>query len=101
MTADLLALIALHFACADITAERQPSSSEMAQCSVIYEEIKLAFVPGVSAKNYAGLSQKEQTAVSLAGYVAFSDWRDQNVDMVAHLERVARGEEDLRAPKDL
>lgn len=102
MTADLLALIVLHFACADMSVSKQTTTSaERQRCSTIYEGIKLAFVPGVSARNYAGLSDAEQVAVNRAGYAAFNKWRVANSDTVLHLERVARGEETLKAPKDL
>lgn len=101
MSSELLILIVLHFACADLTETQRPTLSEVEHCQAIYDDIKLAFVPGVSPDNYAGLSAEEKAAVNSAGFHAFSEWRERNADTVSHLRRVARGEESLKAPDDL
>ncbi len=95
MKTELLILIVTHFACSDIADERTMTPPEMAYCSAIYQEMKLGFVPGVSPSNYAGLSPKEKAAVNQAGFLAYRAWIDENPLMVGHLERVARGEEQL------
>lgn len=96
MSPDLLVLIVLHFACVDLTETQVPTQSEVEQCHAIHDRIKLAFVPGVSSENFAGLSNHEKAAVHAAGYLAFSDWRNANSETVLHLQRVARGEEPLK-----
>lgn len=101
MTTELLALIAVHFACAQMSEAHQMTQTEIEHCNAVYDNVKLAFVPGVSAKNYAGLSVAEKSTVNTAGYLAFSTWRDENAPIVEHLERVARGQEQLKAPEDL
>ena len=95
MTTELLALIAAHFACADIAEQRRMSFDEIQYCSGVYKEIKLAFVPGVDADDFANLTQDEQIAVNKSGYLAFIDWRRRCPEMVSHLEAVARGEAEL------
>ncbi|MEM9425311.1 MAG: hypothetical protein AAGA06_01285 [Pseudomonadota bacterium] len=95
MTTKLLTLIITHFACSDIAAVRPLSQNEVLYCSAIYQEIKLAFVPGVDPKSYASLPLAEQHGVNKEGYLAFRAWRIDNPETVEHLERVARGEAKL------
>ena len=95
MTTELLALVAAHFACADIAEQRRMSFDEIQYCSGVYKEIKLAFVPGVDAEDFANLTRDEQIAVNKSGYLAFIDWRRRCPEMVSHLEAVARGEAEL------
>lgn len=95
MTTKLLSLIVAHIACADVAEQRQLSLAEVNYCSAIYQEIKLAFVPGVDPEDYVGLSLAEQHAVNKQGYLAFREWRIDNPATVRHLERVARGEAEL------
>lgn len=95
MTTELLALIAAHFACTEIAEQRRLSLDEVQYCRGVYEDIKLAFVPGVDAQDFANLSQDERIAVNKMGFLAFIDWRRKNPMMVRHLEAVARGEAKL------
>ena len=101
MTTELLTLIAVHFACSQMSDTHLMTQTEIEHCTAVYDNVKLSFVPGVSARNFAELSVAEKSAVNTAGYLAFSAWRDANADTVAHLQRVARGEEALKAPEDL
>ena len=95
MTTELLALVAAHFACADIAEQRRMSFDEIQYCNGVYKEIKLAFVPGVDAEDFANLTRDEQIAVNKSGYLAFIDWRRRCPAMVSLLEAVARGEAEL------
>lgn len=95
MTNELLTLIVAHIACADMSVERQLSIDEVRHCSAIYQEIKLAFVPGVDSRSYLQLSAEEQHAANMEGYMAFHEWRVDNPGTLRHLERVARGEIEL------
>ncbi|WP_413720898.1 hypothetical protein [Silicimonas sp. MF1-12-2] len=95
MTTELLVLIAAHFACADIAEQRRMSFDEIQYCSGVYKEIKLAFVPGVDAEDFANLTRDEQISVNKSGFLAFIDWRRRCPAMVSHLEAVARGEAEL------
>lgn len=95
MTTKLLSLIVAHIACADVAAKRPLSMAEVDYCSAIYQEIKLAFVPGVDPGSYAALSVEEQHAINKQGYLAFHAWRTDNPGTLRHLERVARGEVEL------
>jgi hypothetical protein len=95
MTTKLLSLIVAHIACADVAEQRQLSMAEVDYCSAVYQEIKLAFVPGVDPDHYAALSLAEQHAVNKRGYLAFHAWRTDNPGTLRHLERVARGEVEL------
>lgn len=93
----LLTLFVAHFACT-ITAEaRTLSAEEVAQCSAVYHEIKLSFVPDIDAGAYQTLSPTEKAAANREGYLAFVAWRTANPDLVTHLEEVARGEATLAA----
>lgn len=92
MTQELLALIVAHIVCADTAQERYLSMHEVQYCNAIYQEIKLAFVPGVDAAAYVTMSTREQHAVNMEGYLAFHTWRIDNPSTIRHLERVARGE---------
>lgn len=96
MTSELLALIAAHFACTEIAIHRPMSADEVRGCAAVYQEVKLAFVPGVSARDYRELTLEERMAVSRAGFAAFLSWRDENPETVRHLVAVARGQEELR-----
>ena len=96
MTSELLALIAAHFACTNIAIQRPMTLDEARHCAGVYQEVKLAFVPGVDADAYAGLSHRERFAVSQAGYLAYRNWHSANPDTVRHLKHVARGEAELR-----
>ncbi len=95
MTNELLSLIVGYLACGHIAEERYLTPQEVQYCSVIYQEIKLAFVPGVDPRVYLELSPKEQHAVNKEGFIAFYTWRQDNPDTIAFLERVARGEIEL------
>ena len=95
MTNELLSLIVGYFACAQAAEERYLTPEEVKMCSIVYQEMKLAFVPGVDAEDYVELSPREQHAVNSAGYTAFYTWRQDNPDRVAYLERVAKGEIEL------
>ena len=95
MTNELLSLIVGYLACGQIAEERFLSPQEVQYCSVIYQEIKLAFVPGVDARAYYELSPSEQHAVNTKGFTAFYAWRQDNPETVSYLERVARGEVEL------
>ncbi|MEQ9037895.1 MAG: hypothetical protein RIE24_06035 [Silicimonas sp.] len=95
MTSELLALIATHFACADIADQRMMNVDEVRTCGAVYQQIKIAFVPGVDARDFAQLSLQERVAVNKAGFLAFLDWRRAHPEMVRHLESVARGEVEL------
>lgn len=97
MTTELLILIAAHFACTDIAVERPMNLDEARHCASVYDEVKLSFVPGVSASDYRRLDPGERSAVSKAGFLAFYQWRAENPEMVRHLVAVARGEEALKA----
>ena len=97
MTTKLLTLIVAHIACGDVAEDRRLSMDEVTYCSAIYQEIKLAFVPGVDPQAYVGMSVAEQHAVNKQGYIAFRAWRIDNPGTVRHLERVARGEAELGA----
>lgn len=95
MTNELLTLIVMHFACAELASERPLSQGEVETCGAVYETIKLAFVPGVSHADYRTLVLEDRIAVSQAGFLAFLEWRKSNPDLVHHLESVARGEAQL------
>lgn len=96
MTSELLALIAIHFACTETAIHRPLTEDEVHGCAAVYQEVKLAFVPGVSVTDYQGLNLRERMAVSKAGFLAFLAWREDNPETVRHLVAVARGEEELR-----
>lgn len=95
MTNHLLALIAAHFACSDISETRQMSWPEIHMCNAVYEDIKLEFVPGMDRATYRGLSSADKVAVNRQGFEAFHDWRVKNPGMVTLLENVAKGEAQL------
>ena len=95
MTNELLSLIVGYIACGQIAEERFLRPNEVQYCSVVYQEIKLAFVPGVDPKQYFELSPSEQHEVNTAGFTAFYAWRQDNPETMAFLERVARGEVQL------
>ena len=92
MTSELTALIILHFACANISAERPLSAQEFHTCSAIYQEIKLAFVPDVDTQRYIQMTAEDRARVNREGFQQFYRWRQDNPATVDHLERVARGE---------
>lgn len=92
MTDHLLALIAAHFACADISETRQMSWSEVHFCNAINQDIKLEFVPGIDRDAFRALSIEDRFAVSQQGFQAFITWRTENPDRVAYLQNVAKGE---------
>jgi len=97
MTSELTALIILHFACANISAERPLSAQalsaqEFHTCSAIYQEIKLAFVPDVDTQRYIQMTAEDRARVNREGFQQFYQWRQDNPATVNHLERVARGE---------
>ncbi|MEM7720596.1 MAG: hypothetical protein AAF222_15470 [Pseudomonadota bacterium] len=95
MTNELLTLIVTHIACSNMAAERPLSIQEVQYCSAVYQEIKLAFVPGLDRAGYTQLAAQQQHSVNLEGYRAFYKWRVENPSTVQHLERVARGEREL------
>ncbi|MEM9844519.1 MAG: hypothetical protein AAF965_06940 [Pseudomonadota bacterium] len=95
MTNEILTLIVAHFACADLAIERPLTVSEAQYCGAVYQQVKLAFVPGVTSEDFVELSAAERHAVSMSGYRAFYTWRTENPDRVSFLERVARGETTL------
>lgn len=95
MTNELLHLITVFFACEELAVSQMLSKAEAQYCSTVYEEIKLEFLPGVQASDIPGLSHEERSAVSQAGFLAFYNWRQDHPEMVQHLQRVARGEEEL------
>ncbi len=95
MSNELLTLIVAHIACADMAETRHLSMQEVQYCSAIYQEIKLAFVPGIDTATYMQLPTAEQHEINTEGYLAFRAWRIDNPGTVAHLERVARGELEL------
>ena len=95
MTTKLLTLIITHFACGDIAEQRMLSPDEVNYCSAIYQEIKLAFVPGIDPKTYVSVPLAQQHSVNQEGYLAFRAWQIDNPATVAHLARVARGEAKL------
>lgn len=92
MTTELLTLIAAYFACSDMAEQRQLSIEEVDACNVIYQDVKLSFVPGIDARQYRRLSSRERHTVNRTGYLAFHAWQNNNPGTVRHLERVARGE---------
>ncbi len=95
MSNELLSLIVGYLACGHIAEERFLSPHEVQYCSAIYQEIKLAFVPGVEPRDYFSLPTKEQSIINKEGFIAFYTWRQKNPDTMAFLERVARGEIEL------
>lgn len=95
MTNELLTLIVGYLACGQMAEERFLTPHEVQYCSAVYQEIKLAFVPGVDMRRYFELSPQEQLAVNKAGFTAFYIWRQDNPGTVSFLERVARGEVEL------
>ncbi len=92
MTTEVLALIAAYFACSDLAEQRQLTIEEVDACNVIYQNVKLSFVPGVDARRFQQLSSKERYAVNRTAYLAFHAWQEENPSTVQYLERVARGE---------
>ncbi|MDJ0638438.1 MAG: hypothetical protein QNJ20_06365 [Paracoccaceae bacterium] len=92
MTTELLALIAFHFACSDISEHRTLTAQEFHFCSAAYQQIKLSFVPGVSPQTFQYLPPRERAAANTEGFRLFYQWRQDNPVIVEHLERVARGE---------
>lgn len=95
MTNELLTLIVAHIACSNMASERPLSIEEVHYCSAVYQEIKLAFVPGMDRETYTTLSTEAQHSANMEGYIAFHEWRIDNSSTVQHLERVARGELEL------
>ena len=95
MTTELLALIAAYFACSDLAEQRQLTIEEVDACNLIYQDVKLSFVPGVDARRYMQLPSEERFTVNRTAYLAFHAWQQDNPAMVRHLERVARGEVEL------
>lgn len=95
MTNELLSLIVGYLACGHMAEERFLTPHEVQYCSVIYQEIKLAFVPGVDTRAYFEMAPEDQHAINRAGFTAFYAWRQDNPDTVSFLERVARGEVQL------
>lgn len=92
MTTEVLALIAAYFACSDLAEQRQLTIEEVDACNVIYQNVKLSFVPGVDARRFQQLSSKERYAVNRTAYLALHAWQEENPSTVQYLERVARGE---------
>ena len=95
MTTKILALIASYFACADVAEQRLLSLEEARRCGDLYHDVKLSFVPGVDADDFAALSVEERIAVNRSGFLAFAEWRRGHPEMVRHLRAVARGEAEL------
>lgn len=95
MTTEILALIAFHFACSDISEHRPLAAHELRTCSAAYQQIKLAFVPDVTVQEFVMLPASKRANVNREGFAEFLKWRQQNPSTVAHLERVARGEVEL------
>lgn len=91
MTDYLLALIAAHIACSDISETRPMTMHEMAVCGAVYQDIKLEFVPGMDRRRFATLSSDAKADVNLAGFLAFHEWRTTHPNMIDHLKDVARG----------
>ena len=95
MTNQLLALIAAHFACSDISDTRHMSWHEVHVCNAVYEDIKLNFVPGIDRATYRDLGSADKVAINRQGFEAFHAWRTANPDLVTHLENVAKGKAEL------
>lgn len=88
----LISLLAFHFACSDASTTRQMSSAEIASCSDVYTEIKLAFVDGMDAATFRTLPIQEQAAVNSRAYRAYYDWSQSHPGLISHARRIARGE---------
>lgn len=95
MTSEFLSLVVLHFACADLSETRPLNGGEVLYCSAVYQELKLSFMPGLELAGYRALPADRQGAVNTQAYLRYTAWRDAHPDLVAHLERVARGEATL------
>ncbi|MCV6593103.1 MAG: hypothetical protein OIF48_09145 [Silicimonas sp.] len=95
MTSEFLSLVVLHFACADLSETRPLNGGEVLYCSTVYQEVKLSFMPDLDLAAYRALPLADQGAVNSEAYLRFVAWRAAHPELVAHLERVARGEEGL------
>ena len=95
MTNEFLTLIVMHIACSNAAAERHLTLSEVDKCGANYHEVKLSFIQGVTSEDYQFLTPREKSAVSLSGFRAFHQWRQDNPDTFRFLEAVARGEAEL------
>ena len=52
MTNELISLIVLHFACAEISENRILTPDEAQTCSAIYQDIKIAFLPDIDRQDF-------------------------------------------------
>lgn len=95
MTSEFLSLVVLHLACGDLSESRPLNGGEVLYCSAVYQELKLSFIPGLDLAGYRALPLEDQGAINNEAYLRFVDWRAENPGLIAHLERVARGEAPL------
>lgn len=96
MSSDFLALVVLHLACANLSETRPLEPGEMRACTAIYQEVKLAFIPGVDLATYRALPLEDQGRINTKAYLRFVAWRSANPDLLSYLDRLARGDDPRR-----
>ena len=90
MTPESLALLAAYFLCSEAAEVRVLDRAEAASCVETYNEVKLAFVPGIDMPHFLAMDATHRAKVNLQGYAAYSQWRSENADLVADMEAEAR-----------
>lgn len=90
MTPEALALIATYLMCSEAAEVRVLDRTEIETCTTIYMDVKLGFVPEVSADEYNQMSAVERANVNQQGYAGYVAWRTSNPDLVAEMEADAR-----------
>jgi hypothetical protein len=76
----------LYLACASASNERMLGFNEAIVCSDAFQRIKLSFFPGVTPEEFALLPPREQSALSIEGYLRYRAWIEQNRDRVSVLD---------------
>lgn len=90
MGSEFLALVASYFLCSEAAKVQMLEQNEIAECSAIYTEVKLSFVPDVDLALYLQMDVDARVAINGQGYGGYVDWRKENPELVADMEADAR-----------
>lgn len=90
MSHELLALIAANFICNAAAEQAKLPHDQALACAQNFTSVKLAFAGEVEPWVYQTLSPEERARLSREGYARFSEWQQQNPDIVAGLKAVAQ-----------
>ncbi|WP_299893227.1 hypothetical protein [uncultured Ruegeria sp.] len=90
MTPETLALIATYLMCSEAAEIRVLDRSEVKNCTSIYMQVKLSFVPDFHIEDYRRATATERAALNQQGYASFLAWRVSNPDLVKEMEADAR-----------